>query len=73
MTKEQELYDKFVEVLIDKLEEEPTAKDLEVVMKFVQYQNLQADKGKHKGLQELEEKLPFDDIDDELPNIRRIK
>jgi hypothetical protein len=72
MSKEQELYDKFVEALIDKLEqEEPTAKDLEVVMKFVQYQNLQADKGKHKGLQQLEEDLPFDD---ELPpNLRRIK
>lgn len=61
MTKEQDLYDKFVDTLIEKLDNEPTAKDLEVVMKFVQYQNLQADKGKHSGLKDLETKLPFED------------
>lgn len=72
MTREQDLYNKFVEVLIDKLEEEPTAKDLEVVMKFVQYQNLQADKDKHKGLQTLEEMLPFEE-ESELPSLRRVK
>ena len=72
MSREQDLYDKFVEVMIEKLECEPTAKDLDVVMKFVQYQNLQADKSKHNGLQKLEEVLPFDG-EDELPAIRRVK
>lgn len=73
MAKEQELYDKFVDVLIDKLEcEEPTAKDLEVILKFVQYEDLHANKDKHKGLQDLEAVLPFDE-ESELPAIRRVK
>ena len=72
MSKAQELYDKFVDVLIDKLQcEEPTAKDLEVVLKFVQYEDLHADKSKHKGLKELEDNLPFDDIDDNIIPIKR--
>lgn len=67
MSKEQELYDKFVEVLIDKLDaDEPSAKDLEVVFKFVQYQNLKAAPDKHQGLKDLSEKLPFED-DNILP------
>lgn len=73
MSKAQDLYDKFVDVLIDKLQcEEPTAKDLEVVLKFVQYEDLHADKNKHKGLQDLEADLPFDE-ESELPAIRRVK
>lgn len=73
MSKAQDLYDKFVNVLIDKLQcEEPTAKDLEVVLKFVQYEDLHADKNKHKGLQDLETMLPFEE-ESELPAIRRVK
>lgn len=72
MSKEQDLYDKFVDVLIDKLEsEEATAKDLEVVFKFVQYQNLKANPEKHSGLTDLSTKLPFDD-EDVLP-FKRVK
>lgn len=73
MSKEQELYDRFVETLIDKLEcDEPSAKDLEVIMKFIQYEDLHADKNKHKGLQDLEERLPFEE-ESELPTLRRVK
>ena len=61
MSKEQDLYDKFVDVLLDKMDEEPTAKDLEVVMKFLQNQNIQASPTKHTGLNELTTKLPFED------------
>lgn len=73
MTREQELYDKFVNVLIEKLMcDEPTAKDLDVIMKFIQYEDLHADKSKHKGLQDLEAVLPFEE-ESELPSIRRVK
>lgn len=63
MSKEQELYDRFVDVLLDKMNCEPSAKDLEVVMKFLQNQNIQASPTKHTGLNELSSKLPFDDDD----------
>ncbi len=63
MTKEQDLYDKFVEILNKRLDEEPTPKDLEVVLKFLQNQNIQASSTKHTGLQELTTKLPFEDED----------
>lgn len=66
MSKEQDLYDKFVDVLLNKMDCEPTAKDLEVVMKFLQNQNIQASPTKHTGLNELTSKLPFED-DDILP------
>ena len=73
MSKAQELYDKFVDVLIEKLEcEETTAKDLDVILKFVQYEDLHADKTKHKGLQDLEAALPFEE-ESELPTLRRVK
>lgn len=73
MSKAQDLYDKFVDVLIDKLKcEEPTAKDLDVILKFVQYEDLHADKSKHKGLKDLEANLPFEE-ESELPAIRRVK
>ena len=74
MEKEQELYDKFVEALIDKVETEDTTKDLYLVMKFLETQNIQASPEKHQGLNSLNNKvsdLPFDE-DDELP-LRRIK
>ena len=63
MSKEQELYDKFVEVLNKRLDEDPTPKDLDVIMKFLQNQNIQAAPTKHTGLQELTTKLPFEDED----------
>lgn len=66
MTKEQDLYDKFVDVLKERLDGEPTPKDLEVVMKFLQSQNIQASPTKHNGLSELSTKLPFED-EDTLP------
>lgn len=73
MEKEQQLYNKFVDVLTSKLDsEEMTAKDLDVVMKFLQYNNIQATV-KHKGVESLNNKineLPFDD--EELP-LKRIK
>lgn len=69
MDKEQELYNKFVDVLIDKLDDAPSSKDLEVIVKFLQTQNIQATKT-HKGLNNLTSslsKLPFDTSEDELP------
>ena len=66
MSKEQDLYDKFVDVLLEKMDCEPSAKDLEVVMKFLQNQNIQASPTKHVGLNELTSKLPFED-EDRLP------
>ena len=74
MKKEQELYDKFVEALIDTVETEATTKDLYLVIKFLETQNIQASPEKHQGLNSLNNKvsdLPFDE-DDELP-LRRIK
>ncbi len=68
MDKEQQLYDKFVDVLIEVLNNEPTAKDLDVILKFLQSQNIQAST-KHTGLNKLTSNisnLPFED-DDELP------
>ena len=72
---EQKLYDKFVDVLNEKLDCEPSAQDLAVVLNFLKYNNIQATT-KHKGVSSLTEKLktklPFED-EDELPEIRRIK
>lgn len=73
MSKEQELYDRFVDVLNERLDMEPSAKDLEVVLKFLQSQNIQATT-KHQGLSDLAKAataLPFED-EEELP-LRRIK
>lgn len=73
-TKEQILYNKFVDTLLDKLDsEEVSPKELEVVMKFLDNNNIQASM-KNKGLSELTKaamELPFDN-DDEAP-LRRIK
>lgn len=72
---EQKLYDKFVDVLNDRLDSEPSAQDLAVVLNFLKYNNIQATT-KHKGVAQLtnklKTKLPFED-EDELPEIRRIK
>ena len=64
MSKESELYDKFVDCLSNKLDGEPTGKELEVVMNFLKRQNIQATT-KHEGLKKLSDKvvqLPFDDM-----------
>lgn len=75
MDKEQNLYDKLVEVLNDKLDAEPSAQDLTVVLNFLKYNNIQATT-KHKGVAQLANKisakLPFED-DELLPEIRRVK
>lgn len=75
MDKEQELYDRFVDVLNDRLDAEPSAQDLAVVLNFLKYNNIQAS-SKHKGVAKLTDKiktqLPFEE-EDELPDIRRVK
>ncbi len=75
LTREQKLYDKFVDRLLEKLDNSEIApKELEIVMKFLDNQNIQAAADKNKGLAELTKKameLPFED-EDESP-IRRVK
>lgn len=75
MEKEQQLYDKFVDVLDERLDNEPTAQDLTVILNFLKYNNIQATT-KHKGVAKLTEKLasklPFED-EELLPEIRRVK
>lgn len=73
MSKEQEMYDAFVDVLTEKLKGEPTAQELAVVFNFLKYNNIQATE-KHKGLSELAKsamELPFED--EEQQPLRRIK
>ena len=74
-TREQILYDKFVDTLLEKLDNsEISAKELEIVMKFLDNQNIQAT-NKHRGLNELTKtamELPFED-EFELPAVRRVK
>ena len=74
-TDEQLLYDKFVDVLNNKLDGEPSAQDLAVVLNFLKYNNIQAS-SKHKGVTTLTKKvdslLPFEE-DSDLQPIRRIK
>ena len=68
------LYDKFVDVLNDKLDGNPTAQDLTVVLNFIKYNNIQAS-DKHKGVKNLTDKvaanLPFDD--EEYDNVLPLK
>lgn len=77
MDKEIELYDKLVDVLNDKLENDPSSQDLAVVLNFLKYNNIQAS-SKHKGVAKLAENaekttlLPFDE-EDELPSLRLVK
>ena len=68
--KEQKLYDKFVDKLLEILEkEEVTDKELRVILNFIETQNLQANPDENEGLNKLAEKfkieLPFDT--EELP------
>lgn len=68
--KEQKLYDKFVDKLLELLEKaEITDKELRVILNFIESQNLQANPDENKGLNELKNKLkidlPFDT--EELP------
>lgn len=72
MDKERQLYDKFVDVLNEKLnDEEIKPKELEIIMNFLKNQNIQATTN-HEGLNRLNEKfnLPFEE--EEQP-LRRIK
>ena len=68
------LYDKFVDVLNDRLDNEPSAQDLNVVLNFLKYNNIQAS-DKHKKVHELNEKaktiLPFED--EEYDNVLPLK
>lgn len=73
-SKEQILYNKFVDLLLEKLDTEISPKELEIVMKFLDNNNIQAEADKHKGLNDLTKAamdLPFDE-DMEQP-LRRIK
>lgn len=73
MDKEQKLYDKFVDVLNDILDGEPTPKELDIILNFLKNNNIQATP-KNKGLANLAERmtqLPFDD--EELLPLVRIK
>lgn len=79
MDKERELYNAFVDTLLDKVKDgSATPKELEIVMNFLKNNNIQATI-KHKGLSELVKSatnLPFED-EDELPSaditLRRVK
>lgn len=73
MERERKLYDKFVDVLVQKLDsDEIKPKELEIIMNFLKNQNIQATTN-HEGLKELQDRfnLPFED-EDEQP-LRRIK
>ena len=73
MDKERKLYDRFVDVLNELLDGEPTPKELEIVMNFLKNNNIQATIT-NKGVANLTNKimqLPFDN-EDELP-LKRIK
>lgn len=68
--KEQELYDKFVDKLLELLDkEEITDKELRVILNFIESQNLQASPEANEDLNSLANKfkltLPFDT--EELP------
>lgn len=72
MKKEQLLYDKFVDMLNNILDGEPTPKELEIIMNFLKNNNIQATIT-NKGLSNLNDKvmkLPFDE--EEMP-LKRIK
>jgi len=78
MDKERELYDKLVDVLNARLDGEPSAQDLTVVLNFLKHNNIQATR-KHEGVDKLANqvanKLPFEDdeVDSELPALPIIK
>lgn len=71
MTKEQELYDAFVDNLLTSVKNKTaTPKELDIALDFIKHNGLQATK-EHKGLKELNNKLklPFED-EDILPQQR---
>lgn len=74
MTKEQDLYNNFVDVLNTELKKaEVSPKSLDVIQKFIAQQGLQATRD-HKGLNELTTnslEMPFED-EDVIP-ITRVK
>lgn len=63
MDKEQKLYDKFVDVLYDILDDKPSAQHLSVILNFLKYTHSQ--KEDEKSFDEIFEgtqiKLPFGD------------
>lgn len=66
MKKERQLYDKFVDVLSDILEAEPTPQQLKIVREFLADNNITALQDRHEALGALADKnnkLPFDDED----------
>lgn len=70
MQKERQLYDKFVDVLNEVLDNEPTPQHLKIVREFLADNNISALSDKHEGLGILSEKtstLPFED--EELDDI----
>jgi len=77
MERERELYNKLVDVLNEKLDTDPSAQNLAVVLNFLKYNNIQATRS-HKGVDRLADKfenttsLPFDD-EDELPSLKLVK
>lgn len=75
MEKERQLYDAFVDTLLEKIQDgSASPKELEIVMNFLKNNNIQAS-NKHKGLAELTKStmnLPFEE-EDELPVMKRIK
>lgn len=66
MEKERKLYDKFVNVLNDVLDNEPTPAHLKIVREFLHDNNVNALPEKHQGLGILADKtnhLPFAEED----------
>lgn len=66
MEKERKLYDKFVDVLNNILEDDPTPQHLKIVREFLADNHISALADTHKGLGVLSDRtsaLPFDDED----------
>lgn len=66
MEKERQLYDKFVDVLNDALDNDPSPAHLKIVREFLSDNNINALPEAHKGLGVLADKankLPFDEED----------
>ena len=65
MENEQKLYDKFVEVLYDILEDKPSAQHLSVILNFLKYVNSQKDEEKpaeEEVFDGIQIKLPFGEV-----------
>lgn len=62
MDKEQKLYDKFVDTLLDVLNDKPSAQHLSVILNFLKYTNSQKDDEKsfdEEVFNGVQIKLPF--------------